>query len=340
MTIVSVLKGIFTDLLYPGIIIFILWYLFTLVNGMIKSTGSLSSGIRRLAAALLPLIALVFVLILENDYTIIQVRTFLNSFQGLYQFVIGLILGFQLVQTRKYFINVCVDIQVVPCILFTATFSSFLLYAIMRGAVGSIQALLFGMVVAGIIIVIFTGLKESPNKHSPMLVLIIFLVLDAGVVAGSMLKPEWVLREKTSREISKVRASLVELEKSNQLNHKEKVYIELLESSLTHKDIDNDNKIDVDIDLEKFKRAMKQLEKMGSHHKIPTEIILDLLEASYPEACAGNEKYKEIAISIIHYVTKMKVLEACELLANMHALGGDKEVARKVQVASVELCGY
>src|SRR5437763_1119458 len=95
-TINGFLRWIFTELLYPVIIIGVfLLVLYLIVNIVIQGEGS--GRIRRLTGALLPLIFLVFVLmwVRQGDE---PVGRFLFSLGILYHYLIGIAIGILLLE--------------------------------------------------------------------------------------------------------------------------------------------------------------------------------------------------------------------------------------------------
>ena len=109
--------------------------------------------------ALLPVILLIFITITEEENRMVITKT-VYLFNNLYRFLIGAIIGIALLEFGRIFAHSDNDIGASIYAMFLSAFGVFILYSIMQGVLSSMHYLLFGIILAGGLDIIFRG---APN---------------------------------------------------------------------------------------------------------------------------------------------------------------------------------
>jgi len=155
----NTLQWIFTSILYPILIIGIFLYIIISISIIIHHSSNSGSHTRRLMGALLPVILLIFITITEEENRMVITKT-VYLFNNLYRFLIGAIIGIALLEFGRIFAHSDNDIGASIYAMFLSAFGVFILYSIMQGVLSSMHYLLFGIILAGGLDIIFRG---APN---------------------------------------------------------------------------------------------------------------------------------------------------------------------------------
>lgn len=153
----DLLRGIFSYLLYPTVVIGLFVYIAACVGFLVMRVEG-EKRIRRLVAAALPVVVLVFVLISVEEPG--NVGNLLGGLHWGWRFLIGAMAGVAILELgRKVFES---DNEVGPAIyiLFLSGVSMFILYSVMEDFLRSLHVLLLGMTLAGGFHVIFRGVPR------------------------------------------------------------------------------------------------------------------------------------------------------------------------------------
>lgn len=319
MDFAKILEGIFTSILYPLAIVLILYFIYDMLRHLVYRSGSNNSALRRLVAAWLPVISLIFLLLMESSYDRLAINAYIISLKGFFKFFIGVLLGVEIYFLRKYFYRSASDLSAIIICLFLSSFGSFILYNIMRGYLPGILPIIFGMVLSGGLIVISFGLRESKKKQHRMLIVIAILAVNGLITAGMILKPEWVMMKDISKQIQALEKRFNMLTKEDEPTEREQAYIEMLQESLLYPDIDTT----------KFKSAIEQLKLLKATHKIPVSDLTAILEAAYPKGYEGAEnfspEYRDVAVIIVNLLARLEAGDACDILYDIEALTHGKK---------------
>jgi hypothetical protein len=150
------LTWVFTFIFYPatviGLFVFIVAYLVKIVGG-----GKAYGRFRRLTGALLPIIALIFVILWTDEENAASFKNFFLSICGLGHFIGGAIIGVAFVELGKLIDRVDDEVASSLYALFLSTVGVFMLYSIMQGILGRLHLFLFGMILIGGLDIIFRG---------------------------------------------------------------------------------------------------------------------------------------------------------------------------------------
>jgi hypothetical protein len=338
MDIGNILKWLFKYILYPAIIVCILYYIYDLIKHLVYRSGPGMSFMRRVAAAALPFISLVFLLLLESEQDSMTINAYLLSLKGFFKFLVGVLLGIQLVGLRKYLRKGAPDITAVPVLLFLSTVGSFILYAIIGGYLPGLRLTLFGMVLAGGIVIMFAGLIESEKTKMAATVVILVLLVNAAITTGLIVMPDCFLVHDISKQIEILELEIESLVKKDvKPTEREEAYIELLQESLVYPDIDEG----------KFNHAIEKLEALKATDKIPVDDLIQLLEAAYPRAFEGArhyaKQYRSISLTVIELLIRLEAEEACDLLYDLESEShkyDDKVLHEAIRKAAKDICGH
>lgn len=145
------LRGLFTYILYPIIVIGLFLSLLGVIAYIVLDVRG-SSLARRITAALLPLIVLVFVISSNqgDQLNITQINPFI-------QLIAGSVIGVSLIETGRILGKSNNDITASVFILFLSLVDTFILYSTMQGVLGTLQLFLIGMIITAGLDIIFRG---------------------------------------------------------------------------------------------------------------------------------------------------------------------------------------
>jgi len=159
------LRWVFADLVYPTLLIAAFVYLVaTTVRVVVGGRGD--ALLRRLMGALLPFVALVYVVVAGQIGDPTMAGLF-PSLGGLAWFGIGGAIGLLLLEASRPLLSARSEVGPSLYALFLSTVASFMLYCQMIEAVKSTQAFPLGMIVCGGLDVMFRGAPGSPwSRHT------------------------------------------------------------------------------------------------------------------------------------------------------------------------------
>lgn len=155
-TVRLVLKGIFTFILYPAVVLGLFSFIVVFIMRIVSEGTSLSSRVRRLTGAFLPVVVLIFVLLVAEQgdepikHFIISIPWFLHLF-------IGGLVGLGFIEIGRRLMKGDNDTGPSVYNLFLSSVGVFVLYSIMQGLLPSVNYFLFGVIIVGGIDVIFKG---------------------------------------------------------------------------------------------------------------------------------------------------------------------------------------
>lgn len=149
------IRFIFTYIFYPILIIGIFVFLINIIVSIIANSKD-SNQFRKIVAAILPIMCLVFLTVLTNQSqdTIQALFLKVNNFYG---FFIGVTFGIIILEACKKISESDKEIGSTLLILFISSVDVFILYSIMQSALSSLNYFLFGMVLGGCIDIILKG---------------------------------------------------------------------------------------------------------------------------------------------------------------------------------------
>jgi hypothetical protein len=348
----NILKFIFTYFLYPCVVLGIFASIGYWIYSIGRDAVDVTRMIRRLAAAALPMIVLIFLIIAVDAEHSSNLGKFILSIKDFFRLFIGIVIGVDIIEAGRFFYKSDRETGISIYTIFLSSVLAFLLYMIMLGGLGSLRFSLFGMVLAGIVLVIFRGLPGSQDAKLSKVSIATILLLNLLVVLTPLFIAGWVFKDREQlvstsniqesatpkhnlQEPKAPTSPIQETAKSeiSELNPKEKAYIDLLKSAVTSQNRVNYND---------FMRAMKELKEMGSYKKIPIPLVIDALKRTYPNTDNDDDYYytqdREIALEAISFFVKVKAKEACELLYQIQARGGF--LYEHTKKAAKEICGY
>jgi len=148
----TILRWIFTYLLYPAIIIGIFWFIVIEIADIILKTHSS----RAATAAVLPVAGLVFLIVTETKPEE-SMANILVGFPGGMKFMLGAAIGAALLEIGRYLLSSDSAVGPPVYVLFLSMTGVFILYAVMSKLLVSIHILLFGFVIGGGLQIIFRG---------------------------------------------------------------------------------------------------------------------------------------------------------------------------------------
>lgn len=341
----NVLKLVFTYFFYPCVVLGIFASISYLIYSIIRDAIDVTGMIRRIAAAALPMIVLIFLIITVDAEDSSNLKKFILSINDLFRFLIGIVIGVDIIEAGRFFYKSDKETGISIYTIFLSSVLAFLLYMVMLGGLGSLQFSLFGMVFAGIVLIIFRGLPGSQDTDLSKVSIAIILLLNLMVVAIPLVKPDWVFKKEvptTGMQESVVPTTPIkkpEKPKMSELNLLEKAYIDLLKSAVTTDYYDR-----VRVNYDDFMRGIEKLRDMGSYHKIPVSLFIDVLKKTYRLAntnnslYSDNDQYRKIAMEAINFFVEVKATEACELLSKIQTEGG--YLYEPTKKATKDICGY
>ncbi|MFA7419337.1 MAG: hypothetical protein WCZ90_06585 [Melioribacteraceae bacterium] len=158
------LRMVFTNFLYPALIILIMVYLFGLLIYLIVSGKGSSSYIRRSTGALLPIVLLVFGMAISSD-SIKMIENALLTLPNIVQLILGAIIGTSLIEFGRYYLKSDIDGAASLLALFVSCIFSFILWCIMGGVLASLNYSLVGLILFGGLDIIFRGQVKKQKNH-------------------------------------------------------------------------------------------------------------------------------------------------------------------------------
>jgi hypothetical protein len=329
-TVSNGLKYLFTYILYPCVLLGFFASICYLIYKIVKDAEDLNEMIRRIAAAALPIISLVFLIIAVDSKDSSNLKKFILSLNEFFKFLVGLVVGVDIVEAGRFFFKSQKEIWMSIYAIFLSSVLAFILYMLMLGGLGSLQFFLFGMVLAGIVLLVFHGLPGSKSPSFSKFSIALILILNLAVFAAPILISGWVFKSIPVIVTPPVIQKHEEV-KSPEINYREQSYIDLIKWA-----VGSDK---YEVNFSGFMRGIKGLKAMGSYHKIPIPLVIDALRKTYPNT--DNEypgRYREIAIEAISFLVDFKVKEACKLLSEIETKGGF--LSEPARDAIRKICGY
>jgi len=332
------LKDFFTNILYPGVLLGVFASISYLIYKIVKEAEDLNETIRRIAAAAIPIISLVFVIIAVDANDSSNLKKFILSINEFFKFLLGVVIGIDIVEAGRFLLQSQKEIWMSIYAIFLSTILAFLLYMLMLGGLGSLQFFLFGIVLIGIVLLVFHGLPGANPPFFSIFSIVLILVLNFLVFVTPVVVRGWVFQKKmnanslTPSPISITKKT--KLSEVPQINYREQAYIDLLKSAVESNEYS--------VNVREFMRGISELKEMGSYHKIPIPLIMEVLTKTYDNANYSDEYdqngYRKLAIEAINFLVSMKATEACKLLSQIQTHGGYLyEPSKK---ATKEICGY
>lgn len=151
-SIAEFLKWVFTYIFYPGLIVGIFLFVVATVVVLYHKTDNM----RIILAAILPIIALIFVVI--QDGTEQSLRALLEETPEWMHVVAGIVLGVSVIELGNHVSKTFMPVPVALYCLYLSVIGVFILYCIMTTAIQSIHTLLFVLVISGGFHAIFRGI--------------------------------------------------------------------------------------------------------------------------------------------------------------------------------------
>ncbi|MHA1928847.1 MAG: hypothetical protein ACTSV2_09775 [Candidatus Thorarchaeota archaeon] len=160
MNVISdILRWIFAYILYPGVIITIFIYIIITIGDMIDNAKG-SSKYRRLTGAMLPLVALIFLVVSEGIGD--NSQNFLSSLSSSSRFAVGGLVCVAVFEFGRYFMKNDSEIGSALYAMFLSMIGTFILYSFMIKSINTIHPFLLGIIIIGGLHIVFRG----PTKLS------------------------------------------------------------------------------------------------------------------------------------------------------------------------------
>jgi hypothetical protein len=151
----EVLRWVFTYIFYPIVVIGIFIYVVGVIVFLVNEARGLSA-VRRMTAAVLPLLFLIFV-VLSTDESSKSVREFFLSINPIALLALGAVVGIAMVELGRRLLRSDTEIGPSVYALFLSSVGVFILYSIMQGILASLHFFLFGMLLVGGLDIVFKG---------------------------------------------------------------------------------------------------------------------------------------------------------------------------------------
>jgi hypothetical protein len=155
----DVLRKLFTNVLYPMLLIGIWFGLLVLIIYIISEGNTTWSQVRRAVAALLPVVLLIAVLLPTSDQTL--GRSSLHALPTVLGVIIGAILGLFGVEAGKRAAKSDSDTELSLYILFLSLIDMFIIYSSIVKEFDSLNSVLLSMILAAGLDIVFRGLHEE-----------------------------------------------------------------------------------------------------------------------------------------------------------------------------------
>ncbi len=150
----NLLSWLFTYIIYPVLVIGLFLFILVLIYSI--TTESRDHGlIRRLTAAFLPVVILVFVV--SDRESSNSVSQFIGSINPLLLFVFGCSIGLAIIELGIFLGNKDSEVGIAIYLLFLSIVDTFIMYSTMQGILGRLQFFLVGMILTAGLDVIFRG---------------------------------------------------------------------------------------------------------------------------------------------------------------------------------------
>lgn len=151
----TVVRWVFTYILYPATIIGVFLYLLSSVGAIIDD-GTKPEKARRITAAGLPLVVLIF-LVATGAELDSPIGAFFRDLGVAWAFILGAFTAALLLEVGRWLLST--DSEVAAClqVMFLSGLAAFILWMIIGGHVGDLNIALLGLVVGGGLHVIFRG---------------------------------------------------------------------------------------------------------------------------------------------------------------------------------------
>ncbi len=170
-TVRIVLKGIFTFVLYPAMVLALFSFIVIFIARIVSEGKGLSSRVRRLTGASLPVVVLIFVLVLVTEQGDEPIKRFIVSIPSVIHLLIGGAVGLGFIEIGRLLMRRDDDTGPSVYNLFLSSVGVFVLYSVMQGILGNLNYFLFGLIMVGGIDVIFKGppwdVKPIRKRHTP-----------------------------------------------------------------------------------------------------------------------------------------------------------------------------
>jgi len=157
----SFLKVFFTNVLYPFLIIVIIWAIIYLIVS-IANDDDHDESIRRYTSVFIPLAILVFTLVSDQTYENTLV-TWLDAISPGIKLFSGVVTGALLLEAGKQLSKFDLGIGKSLYVLFLSTILNFFLFCFMKQVINSTQTILLGFILGGGLYIVFRGLPFSSN---------------------------------------------------------------------------------------------------------------------------------------------------------------------------------
>lgn len=152
----SIIRWILTYILYPATVVGIFIYIGATIFNIIEE-GKGSGRVRRVTAAALPLVILVFLIVSDDNPNDPLFGGFFQSLSSPWRFVTGAVVGVALMESGRWLLGRDGEIGVSLHTMFLSGLGAFLVWSIIGGQIVSLNSALLGLVVAGGLHVILRG---------------------------------------------------------------------------------------------------------------------------------------------------------------------------------------
>jgi hypothetical protein len=154
------IRGIFTNILYPALVVVIFVTLFVVIIMLISRSSTPATKARRITAALLPVVVLIYRLV-----TVGGSHTITNH--GVNEVLLGLVgfaLGLLFVELGRLLVRSDSEAAIPFYILLLSSLGSFMTYFTIQGSLERFDSFLFPFVITAGLDIVFRGTPSDANK--------------------------------------------------------------------------------------------------------------------------------------------------------------------------------
>ena len=152
------LTGLITDILYPVVILAILGYVIISIIVIVGEARDTGGSIRRSFGALIPVVVLVFMV--TTTPSVSENLQAISAFPEWAKFGLGAVLGVGVLQLGNYLSGSDGEIGGAIYALLLSAVGTFLIYMFLMGHLAALHYFFFGLVVFGLLNVVFFGLPK------------------------------------------------------------------------------------------------------------------------------------------------------------------------------------
>jgi hypothetical protein len=156
------IRGIFTTILYPALVVVIFVTIFAVITMLITRSSTPAAKARRITAALLPVVVLIYRLVtVRGSHKIID-----RGMNGLILGLLGLALGLLFIELGRALVRSDSEAAIPFYILLLSSLGSFMTYFTIQGTLERVDSFLFPFVIAAGLDIVFRGTPSESKGTS------------------------------------------------------------------------------------------------------------------------------------------------------------------------------